>query len=380
MADDWESVFTQTVDEYYAGNLAVGAAACEALLSRRDLPTEVRAAVLRNSVFYARTLGELVPEAAFVQIQLPLPRGWNSYNPSILTTDDGFLLSVRSSNWEFRRHEYYRVHADDGVARSQNYLLELDRRLHIARVQLVRDETDRTGERPAFNRGYNDLRLIQHAGSLRAIASTQDFSPRELSQMVLLDLQDGCLTNRTLLSDGCSRSEKNWSPAIWRSELLLVYSFAPMTVLRWDGQRLLSIGQHEETYPPIALDVRGGSQLTPTDSIYLTIVHSGADFSDTSRVYLHRFIAFDKEFRILGISPPFTFLNRGVEFAAGLSIRDESVYVSFGSKDMEAWVVKMPLDRVMKLLSNPTDLTPPGYRTLQTPFQQCPLGNGPIEL
>jgi hypothetical protein len=87
-------------------------------------------------------------------------------------------------------------------------------------------------------------------------------------------------------------------------------------------------------------------------------VHAGADFADTSRVYLHRFVSLDDEFRITGISPQFIFRAPGIEFAAGLAILDNSVIVSFGVADRECWLARLPLDRVIATLSVPIDMTP----------------------
>ena len=334
---------------------ATGAAACDARLSRWDLAAAARAAVLRASVAFTPILAEVVPQAEFVQVQLPVPAGWNAYNPSIASTSRGLLMAVRSSNWEFKRHHYFRVHAEDSVARSRAYLVELDAGLQPSAATLLQDETDRTGEVASQYRGYNDLRLLEQRGQLRAVATTLDFSSTGTSQMALLDIVGNRLRNCRLLSDGFTRTEKNWSPALWYHELFFVYAFAPTTLLRWDGVRLLPAGLDAYAGPPLAADFRGGSQLVPVGPGFLTVVHAGADYPDGSRVYLHRFVSLDEEFRISGISPQFMFRERGVEFAAGMAIEGGAAIVSFGVADTECWLVRLPLDRVLGLLSPPIE-------------------------
>ncbi|MGI9255063.1 MAG: FkbM family methyltransferase, partial [Thermomicrobiales bacterium] len=54
--------FTESVDAYYQGRIADGMAACEHLLSREDASELQIQDSLRNQVFYARPLGELVLE------------------------------------------------------------------------------------------------------------------------------------------------------------------------------------------------------------------------------------------------------------------------------------------------------------------------------
>ncbi|HEU0115862.1 MAG TPA: hypothetical protein VFQ80_14350, partial [Thermomicrobiales bacterium] len=52
----WQPLFQQSIDAYYAGDLAGGRAACERLLSLEGLPPDVREQVRRNAVFYAPQL------------------------------------------------------------------------------------------------------------------------------------------------------------------------------------------------------------------------------------------------------------------------------------------------------------------------------------
>lgn len=354
----WLTQFAASANAHSRGDHDTGRFACESLLSRRDLADDVRAAVLRNSVMYTRPLQEFIPAANFVQVFVPTPAGRTVFNPSIHLSRDGPVMAVRSTNWEFIRHRHYRVNAPDGVPRSATYLLRLDSALNPESVVLLEDQTDRTGEVESQFRGYHDLRLFEHGGRLRAIAHTLDFSPSGLPQMALLDVDGHSLTKRRLLSDGKTRAEKNWSPAIWNGELFFVHSYCPMVLFRWDGAQLLPAGQRSDTGPPVAADFRGGSQLVPIERGYLTVVHAGADFGDTSRVYLHRFVSLDEEFRITGISPQFIFRAPGIEFAAGLAILDNSVIVSLGVADQECWLARLPLDHVMATLSVPIDMTP----------------------
>jgi predicted GH43/DUF377 family glycosyl hydrolase len=329
---------------------------CDMRLSRWDLLPDNRAAVLRESVPCTPALSDLVHHAEFIRTDIRIPRGWFAYNPSIANTSSGLFMIVRSSNWEYKRHQYYRVNAEDGVGRSRSYLLELDADLRPATVMLLEDGTDRTGEVASrSNRGYEDLRLFEHRGQLRAIATTLDFSESTNCRMALLDIAGNQLINRRLLSDGTTRSEKNWSPAIWNGELFLVYSFAPTTLLRWEKDRLLRAGLDSNVGPPIASDLRGGSQLVPFSDGFLTVAHTTAEYPDRSRVYLHRFIRLDDEFRITGMSPQFVFRERSVEFAAGFAIQGGSALVSFGVADLESWLVRLPLADVLQLMTTPAN-------------------------
>jgi hypothetical protein len=244
------------------------------------------------------------------------------------------------------------------VPRSETYLLRLNSALGPEEIELLEDGTDRTGEVASQFRGYHDLRLFEHDGQLRAVAHTLDFSPSGVSQVALLDISGHHLMRRRLLSDGKTRHEKNWSPAIWNGQLFFVYSYSPMVLLRWDSLQLRPAGLHSYLGPPIAVDFRGGSQLVAIERGYLTVVHAGVDLAGDSRVYLHRFVSFDEEFQITGVSPQFIFQKPGIEFAAGLAIWDDTAIVSLGLEDREPWLARLPLAHVINLLSAPVEMAP----------------------
>ena len=51
---------------------------------------------------------------------------------------------------------------------------------------------------------------------------------------------------------------------------------------------------------------------------------------------MHRFVAFDAEFRVTGISDPWYFLRVGIEFCAGLARDGQRLVASFGVNDASA--------------------------------------------
>src|SRR5215213_2722103 len=158
--NDWHMEFAASVDAHGRGDHDAGRVACESLLSRWNLPGEVRAATLRNSVMYTQRLTDLVPETDFIEVPVPTPRGQHAFNPSIYSSRHGLVMAARSTNWEFIWQRHYRVNAPDGVARSTSYLLRFGTELNLESVVLLVDETDRTGEVEAQFRGYHDLRLF----------------------------------------------------------------------------------------------------------------------------------------------------------------------------------------------------------------------------
>src|SRR5690242_11804023 len=99
MTDWWQPTFQTTIDAFYQGELDAGRAACERLLSVEGLPEEIDRQTRRNLVFYASNLDALAPSLETRPIEIPVPKGWSRFNPSVAAGPDGLGLIVRSSNY-----------------------------------------------------------------------------------------------------------------------------------------------------------------------------------------------------------------------------------------------------------------------------------------
>ena len=106
---------------WHAGELEVGRRSCERLLRRR-LPDGLEDIVRRNRTWYTQPLDELVG-TRFVRIDVPpAHEGWSLFNPSIVATDSGWLVNVRSSNYWIVNGGYIMPTADAGRIRTENIL------------------------------------------------------------------------------------------------------------------------------------------------------------------------------------------------------------------------------------------------------------------
>ena len=82
-------------------------------------------------------------------------------------------------------------------------------------------------------------------------------------------------------------------------------------------------------------DTQGGGRLV--------IVHSVSVHE--RRVYLHRFLRLDDDWRITEVSRPFYFRHLGTEFVCGacLAHGGDDLLMTLGVEDREAWVCRVPL-------------------------------------
>jgi len=312
---------------------------------------------MANATWYMPLLGELLERVEFHPLSLPVPQGWSCFNPSVVHGEKGELLaSVRSAN--------YRIGPDGGYVvlrepiESRNFLVGLDEQLRVQWSYPIEPPSD-SETFPFPVRGYEDLRLVSRQDSLYALAVVRDRHPSGLCQIALLEMgRKGAVRHeRILKGPSPMRHEKNWVPFPllggesefqWRTGL--VYKWEPIVISELD----LLGGEITWDLPalPSALgpDPRGGTQGVRVGGLLLFVVHYSVVMQDGKRRYPHQFIALDEKYHVAGASPMFFFLNRGVEFAAGLCIQGDDLLVSFGSEDARAWVLRCSLEAVLGVI------------------------------
>jgi hypothetical protein len=172
--------------------------------------------------------------------------------------------------------------------------------------------------------------------------------------------------------DSC---EKNWLPHLNdRGELEFIYLHEPYTLVRFP-RRFYRAGAREEELKNLKAnpnsvlkcenvqqeqlaffcgDLRGGACPFPIKGGYLGVVHE-LIIRPNRRVYLHRFAWYSADegghLQLRRISAPFYFCDRQVEYVCGacLSVDEQSVIISLGIDDREAYLVTIPRDNVLGL-------------------------------
>ncbi len=284
---------------------------------------------------------------------------WTRFNPSVLQLRDGRVVTtVRSSNYSIGPGGRYEI-LGDGIVRTDTLLLDLDENLGIIRSRPIGIVAPPEPSGTIW--GLEDLRLCEVDAGLIAIAASRDRDPDGISRAVLVEFDlDGTVSRERILpGPDRARHEKNWVPfADSTGAVRVVYSWDPLliglldverAVIHWDGPATTDWGSARG-------GGGGGRFVSGPHSGWLFVVHEAVVLPDWSRRYLHRFVAVSDEWVPLAASPHFTFLGRGVEFAAGLTIRDERVLVSFGLEDEEAWLASVGLNDILfGMLGLPND-------------------------
>lgn len=284
---------------------------------------------------------------------------WSAFNPSIACSDRGeSWVLVRSSNYFLDPDTTSAVFTtNDNMVKTRLWLGKLDETLEsVSRGTLM--ELDYSQAGIEITRGPEDGRLYWTNDGWEFTAGLREPSlpfPRigrfriKENKIFLIKIY-----NSGILYD----VEKNWAGTS-DSSGNFDYIYNPVSIYVDE----MGPTKVREVSPEIK-DVRGGTQLVPLgDGTYLSVIHEAVTkdvymyipryFGHKTvsvRKYLHRFARYSVDGVLIGLSPTFTFSNARIEFAAGLIIKDKTVYVSYGHQDLAAHIAKTELTKVMELL------------------------------
>jgi tetratricopeptide (TPR) repeat protein len=360
----WGFLRELSVSGYHAGLRDQALEANELMTLGIAAPPEVAATALDNSAYHARPLAH----ATYAPIAPVLPEPFRPCNPSILRTADGYLLNCRTVSYRITEHQQFVPTEPDGILRTRNVLLHLDRELRAV------DETELAAAIPPLRaervQGLEDCRLFATASDVGFTCSTVDLHPAGPVRMSVVTLEDAgrVRRHRPLQGYGDDRWQKNWLPFVddrAPGELRAIYGYEPLVVLRVDPESGAcepvverKQGRNFDLFRgsagPVDLPAHAGGGR-------LVVIHSVA-FAGR-RYYLHRFLRVDDDWRVTAVSRPFYFRHLGIEFACGACLaHDGDLLITFGVEDREAWLCRIPLAEVCGLL-RPLPDWPHGHAT-----------------
>ena len=336
-----------------------GFAACNWLALNRTIPERTRNLAISNLHFYVETAAKMMPSFAARPVGFEAPAGYRPMNPSIARQGDEFVLVQRTVNFTIdhampdgddRRY----ATLDGAPITTRNFLLRLDDDLAIrSSTEILPPESMPEPAWPLVQ-GFEDLRPFVWRDGLWCIGCVRELTREGWCEQVLARIDEGApglsrLADwRVLRPEGPRDHQKNWMPRVNGDALQFVYLCDP-TRLVDDQARTVA-----EAAAPIQADqFRGGSQLIAFGGGRLALVHE-VRVRDKQRHYRHRFVWFDEATKLRGVSRPFFFAKRGVEFAAGLAWHPDGkrLVVTFGVEDSEAWIATVDADDVRCLLED----------------------------
>jgi hypothetical protein len=291
-------------------------------------------------------LAQWAPSVTLQPLTPPVQPGWSRFNPTIVRHGGTTTIGVRIANYLLTDTGHYEM--QDRVIRSETVLIDLvDNHAISPRALLI--ETDRTPS--AFPvQGWEDVRLFVGDAGIHGFATVRDVDDSGLCRIALL-VPHGVDRLREVLveSPHPERHEKNWAPWPAPGVIRAVYS--------WDPLRVITI---DSATGGTVLDDRGTSGLGPAtrggsggveldDGRWLFIVHESHQ-TPSGRAYLHRFVLLGANGDIESTSPRLRLTGFGVEFVAGAARETDSLLITFGVSDREAWLARLSLSAVLERL------------------------------
>lgn len=323
---------------------AVGYNACALLTTH---PNEsVRRLAQKNFTHYAKPASALFG-AETRQIQWTPPEaGWAPMNPSVCVGwGPKRLVLVRTVNYIVADGQYP-TNDGSGIIRTINYILEMDASWNPIKSTPIRDNTG-TMKNDFPVQGFEDCRLWETESSAYSASTTvRDLADNPAGaghhEMAIIKLgREWHADYMTVVRDYHHREvQKNWMPIVGRPGAFLYLCHPTIAIEVSDNGRTTEIARHltagsSDSDRKISFaDLRGGSQLIPHAGGWLCLTHEVTWRPE--RVYLHRFLAFDADFKIIALSDPFYFERVGIEFCAGLARDGEKLVASYGVNDASA--------------------------------------------
>lgn len=374
-------LYEQSINSYYLKKFDYGRRITDLLLLvPSSINKSLRDSVFNNSIFYAERLpGKQVPVPVLRPPIRPTEKWtddpgklsgyWRPLNPSIsrITEDEekkegkkGYWLNCRTVNYVHVDGSYTSCEADK-IIRTRNFLLLLDENLtRISQTEIL----DRTDEM-RFKRhvqGLEDCRITRDGNRIYFTTTTYD---NHQSSQPLISLGTYLLPAETeekitiekllQIPSPQNRCEKNWLPFFYQGKLSVIYSFEPLVIYQIDSFTGKLTEIHRESTGLLCDNFRGSAGPLSYKDGYLAVVHEV--IFRPGRHYLHRILELDANFKIRRISNSFYFRSWGIEYCAGMSytVDGNSLLLTFGFNDGEAWIHQLPLLEIEKLLRDPRE-------------------------
>lgn len=285
-------------------------------------------------------------------------------NPSVAVLGDGrVVVNIRNLNYTLYHSERGRfehswgplnyIHReDDQTLTTHNTLCELDDNLNIKLNSLV--DTGMLDSKAMWHFvGLEDARVVQWGDRIYLTGVRRDTTPNGQGRMEISEVEwrgdnvyEISRKRIPVPSPNESYCEKNWMPVLDRPFHWVKWT-NPTEMVRFDPDRLTTETILLSDFKDFGTaDLRGGSQIVPIGDKYLAVVHESLLFNSAAGkkdvLYRHRFVVWDRNFRLLEVSRHFSFMGGNIEFCCGMAELEDNLLISFGFQDNAAFLASVP--------------------------------------
>jgi len=295
--------------------------------------------------------------------QLVIPseftKGLALMNPSILKVKNKYLVNIRWVQYALYHSEYnqkfqspygplvYLNPEDDVTLTTVNYKCELDIKSgKLNKFQEV--NTKKLDVKPLWEFvGLEDARLVNWDNKLLMSGVRRDTTTNGVGRMELSEIKVDKEIKRTRIEAPIdSYCEKNWMPILDK----------PYHYVKWTNPtEIVKVSTKNKNSKVVKLveqdlkterDLRGGSQVIKYKDYWVCLTHEvdlwKNEHNNKDAQYYHRFIVWDKNWKIVYSSDEFKFMDARIEFSCGLHYENDEFLIPFGFQDTTAFLLTMP--------------------------------------
>lgn len=371
---------------YIDGYKDIGYRASEYLLFNK-FPNINKNMVHSNLIFYINKL----ENTKYINIdseKILLDNPNNNYiyyaplNPSILKTNDGYIINLRYSNFYSIEGKSWHSMETDNIVRTKNYILHCDKDFNILSSNEIIDKSWKYYDNNKNNNsgnilGFEDCILINKNNEIYFSCTTLDTIPIGTPKQTLCKLSE--LSENNTLLEGCifdakyeitdvmimngindfDRAEKNWMYINdYDDNFKFIHSYDPITIIEVENIKnkeicKVNIISEIETDLDFSRFRGSGYPIKYSNETFLSVIHEVIfRTGDNRRYYVHRFILYDNNYKIIKISKSFYFDHLGIEFCRGISESHNlnEIILTVGIEDKEARIYTIDTHIISNLL------------------------------
>jgi tetratricopeptide (TPR) repeat protein len=289
---------------------------------------------------------------------------WQPFNPSIRVKSDGsgYLVNLRCANYYTLQAKHYQYRGFHGKVLTRNCLMDVPKEAGWNNPATLEEIIINPAikQRDHYIRGVEDCRLIQGTDTMEFLGTSQSYSDNGRNKIFHVwknGNEDTWQLNQMPLPTGVNPedTQKNWLGFKHEGKLHYIYNFSPFRVC--DASGVVKVDVATTTAPLSLREYRGSAGPTPwksaayPDEAYLCVMHK-VYIGNDGRRYYHRFMTLDAGLRPSRVSCFVRFTRERVEYWSGMcqSVEKDSVWITYGLKDSEAYIAEMLLTEIEPLL------------------------------
>tara|TARA_R100000908_G_C3753010_1_gene147437 strand:+ start:90 stop:2399 length:2310 start_codon:yes stop_codon:yes gene_type:complete len=286
-------------------------------------------------------------------------KGLGLMNPSILKVKNKYLINIRWVGYALYHSEYkqkfqspygplvYLNPEDDVVLRTINYKCELD--IKSGKLKNYQEvDTSKLDVKPLWEFiGLEDARLVNWNDKLIMTGVRRDTTTTGVGRMEISQVKGHKeITRARIEAPKDTYCEKNWMPILDK----------PNHYVKWTNPtEIVKVNTKNKSSKVVKLveqdlkterDLRGGSQVIKYKDYWVCLTHEVDLWKNEQNrkdcEYYHRFVVWDKNWKIVYSSEEFKFMDAQIEFSCGLHYENNEFLIPFGFQDTTAYLLKMP--------------------------------------